>query len=72
MKPPIDTKTPIARDGMLKKVTEESSYTPASLSGCADRWVPAFVLPSGESAFSVCLDGDKSPMIDYVMLFRSV
>ena len=68
MKPPIDTKTPMARDRMLKNLTGESSYTPASLSRSGDTWVPAFALSFSKSAFSVCLDREKSPMLDYVML----
>lgn len=70
MKPPIDTKIPMAKDRMLKNLTGESSYTAASFSGSGDTWMPAFPLPSNESAFSVCLDRDKSPIMGYVRLLQ--
>lgn len=62
----------MAKDRMLKNLTGESSCTPASLSRSGNIWTPAFALFSGKSAFSVCLDGEKSPMLGYVMLLRRV
>ena len=63
MKPPIDTRTPMARDRTLRNWTGDSSYTPVSFSGSGDTCMPSFVLPSGEPAVSLRPDDEKSPML---------
>lgn len=63
MNPPIDTRTPIARDRPVKNLTGESSYAPENFSGSGGACSVADALPSGKSLFGVRFDRERRPIL---------
>jgi len=65
MKPPIETRTPIAKDRGVKNLTGVLSYAPETFSGSGPTCWPAEALSAGRLLFVLCFDRERTPILGY-------